>query len=109
MPSSRGSSRPTDGTRISCISCMGGQVGPLPLVPPGKHLLLEFFHHTGGLPALGPRGVGSPEASQRAGPWGSHLPSSRVTVKVTLLVVLEQCHFERTPSELDGSVSQALL
>ena len=38
MPSSRGSSRPRDGTCFSCISCIGRQRDSLPLAPPGKPL-----------------------------------------------------------------------
>ena len=39
MPSSRGSSRPRDRTRISCL--LHWQMGSLPLAPPGKDLTLR--------------------------------------------------------------------
>ena len=41
MPSSRGSSRPRDGTRISYVSLIGRQ--DLPLAPPGKTLSQSGF------------------------------------------------------------------
>ena len=43
MPSSRGSSGPRDQTQVSCLLyCL---VGSLPLVPPGKLIILKQFIH----------------------------------------------------------------
>ena len=58
MPSSRGSSRLRDGTRVSYVSC--GQAGSLPLVPPvsgiGSNQIQRDIELKGGYQRLGRRG-----------------------------------------------------
>ena len=36
---------PSQGCNPHLLYLLRGQAGPLPLVPPGKHVLLEFFHN----------------------------------------------------------------